>query len=194
LDRAIDARDVLVESFVDYPVMRFVVGPRGELYEERLRALIEFFVVARFLCDDLVLAVDDQPGQCQAVATVSLPIRPPPPVQLAALRERVWAVLGPEARARYGALGSAWTGVEAPGPAFHLNMIGVRPSASGRGLGRLLLEEVHARSRADAESRGVTLTTEDPANVSLYEHFGYRITGQVEVGPIRSWSFFRPDD
>ena len=41
---------------------------------------------------------------------------------------------------------------------------------------------------------GVTLTTEDQANVSLYEHLGYEVVGQETVAPeLRTWGFFRPD-
>lgn len=41
---------------------------------------------------------------------------------------------------------------------------------------------------------GVTLTTEDQVNVSLYEHLGYEVIGQATVAPeLRTWGFFRPD-
>ena len=49
-------------------------------------------------------------------------------------------------------------------------------------------------SAADPRSCGVTLTTDDPANVALYKHFGYGLTGEVEVpGAFRTWGFFRPN-
>ena len=41
---------------------------------------------------------------------------------------------------------------------------------------------------------GVTLTTEDPSNVPLYEHFGYQVVGHARVAPgLESWGFFRHD-
>ena len=44
------------------------------------------------------------------------------------------------------------------------------------------------------EEVGVTLTTEDQANVSLYEQLGYEVVGQVVVAPeLRTRGFFRPD-
>jgi hypothetical protein len=59
---------------------------------------------------------------------------------------------------------------------------------------RRLLESVHERSHRDPHSVGVTLTTEDPANVGLYQHFGYEIVGQAVVAPgLTTWGFFRPD-
>jgi len=56
------------------------------------------------------------------------------------------------------------------------------------------LETVHELSRTDPRSVGVTLTTEVPANVSLYQHFGYEIVGQASVAPgLTTWGFFRAD-
>jgi ribosomal protein S18 acetylase RimI-like enzyme len=79
-------------------------------------------------------------------------------------------------------------------PHIHLNMIGVSRAAQGSGLGRKLIDHVHLMSRQDASSQGVTLTTEDPANVPLYEHFGYTVVGQTRVSPtLGAWGFFRPD-
>ena len=44
------------------------------------------------------------------------------------------------------------------------------------------------------DSRGVSLTTEDPANISLYESFGYQITGHARVSAeVETWAFYRPD-
>ena len=60
----------------------------------------------------------------------------------------------------------------------------------GRELG--LLECVEEISRDRPDSAGVSLSTEDPRNVPLYEHFGYRITGHARVAPeLESWGFFR---
>ena len=77
---------------------------------------------------------------------------------------------------------------------IHLNMIGVRQAAQGRGWARDLLEATHAMSLEDAASRGVSLTTEVEENVSLYEHFGYQVVGQGEVdGVFTTWTMFRED-
>ena len=79
-------------------------------------------------------------------------------------------------------------------PHLHLNMIGLRRRVRGKGLGGSLLEYVHRLSREDPESEGVTLSTEDKANVSLYEHAGYKIVGHANVTPeLETWGFFRPN-
>ena len=42
-----DVVDVLCESFFGYPVMRYVLGEEAMDYEERLKTLVHFFVMAR---------------------------------------------------------------------------------------------------------------------------------------------------
>lgn len=74
-------------------------------------------------------------------------------------------------------------------------MIGVRRSHLGQGLARQLLEAVHTMSQNDPISRGVTLTTEDFRNVSLYEHFGYESVGHVRIdAQLETWGFFRSNE
>ena len=79
-------------------------------------------------------------------------------------------------------------------PNIHVNMVAVVPDRQGHGLARALLERVQAMSRARADSRGVTLSTESEPNVALYRHLGYRVVGQATIAPgLETWDFFRPD-
>lgn len=184
--------DVLHESFFDYPVMRFVLADSGT-YERELRALISFFVAARVHRDEVLLGIDDGHG-LSGVALVSYADGRKSPAALASHRERLWAELGPLARLRYESFGAACAPLEVDAPHIHLHMIGVRDRARGLGLGRALLESVHDLSAHDPVSTGVTLTTELPGNVPLYEHFGYGIVGSAKVeGELTTWGFFRPD-
>ncbi|HEX6790020.1 MAG TPA: GNAT family N-acetyltransferase, partial [Candidatus Krumholzibacteria bacterium] len=96
------------------------------------------------------------------------------------------------ARARYDAYNAAVTPFMPPEHHYHVNVLAVRHEAQGRGHARTLLEHVHSVARNDPESSGVSLTTETEANVPLYEHFGYRVLGEVDVAPgLRAWGFFR---
>jgi len=200
-DRLDEAVDVLCEAFFDYPVMRYVVGATGPEYARHLKSLIGFFTEARFLRRDLVLAVREGDGLL-AVANLNRPGSLPPtdparrsedPVE--GIRRRVWERVGSAARERYEAYGRATARFAYPEPHFHLGMIGVRRGEAGRGHGRRLLEHIHALSVAETASRGVSLTTEDPGNVSLYQRFGYGIVGQERVAEdLQTWGFFRPDD
>jgi ribosomal protein S18 acetylase RimI-like enzyme len=186
--------EVLRDAFHDYPVMRYVIGLEGVEYERRLRTLIEFFLQARVSRNEPVLGIAED-EMIVAAALVSLPGSGPPPAALATHRERVWRQLGADARARYEAFGAATQPFAIERPHHHLNMIGVRRSYAGRGLARRLLEAVHEMSREDPGSCGVTLTTELWANVGLYEHFGYRVTGHARVSHmLDTWGMFRADD
>jgi GNAT superfamily N-acetyltransferase len=192
-----EAVDVLSEAFFDYPVMRFVIGEAGEDYPRRLRHLVSFFTEARFARQDLVLAVIEG-GRMGAVANINLPregpLESPDGVDpLEEHRSRVWGDLGLEARARYEAYGDATARCPFPEPHYHLGMIGARRDAVGRGHARRLIDHLHAMSESDVSSRGVSLSTENPRNVPLYEHFGYRIVGHERVGEIETWGFFRAD-
>jgi GNAT superfamily N-acetyltransferase len=183
---------VLCESFFEYPVMRHVLGPEGD-YSSRLERLVTFFVMARVLREEVLLGVR-RPGGLIAAALVSYPVARPSPPALATLRDRTWAELGTETRVRYEAFGEATAGFEVEAPHIHLNMIGVRRAAQGQGLGRAVLDAVHGLSTRDANSTGVTLTTEVESNVTLYEHFGYELVGRTQVGSaFTTWGFFRPD-
>jgi ribosomal protein S18 acetylase RimI-like enzyme len=187
------AAAVLVDAFADYPVMAYLIGATGSPARARLTALFEYFVAARVLRDGLVLATGSEPS-IDAVALVTTPLEGAAPPELAARREALWRQLGDDALVRYQGCGEVWRRFALAQPHYHLNLIGVRRSAAGRGLGRRLLDEIHARSAADPRSAGVTLTTEDPANVSLYLRFGYQVVGESLLAPgIRTWSFFRPD-
>ena len=116
------------------------------------------------------------------------------PPELDLLRERTWAALGADARARYDDCVRAWESTGVDEPNIHVNMLAVVPGHQGRGLARALLERVHAMSRERADSRGVTLSTESERNVALYRHMGYRVVGQATIAPgVETWDFFRPD-
>lgn len=181
---------VLSDSFHDYPVMRYVLGRAGA-YEQRLARLVELFVSGRAYRADPMLGLRDGSGALVGAAVATPRVLRDPPARFVALRETIWSELGLEARARYEKFVRATRPVLV-GPHHHLNMIGVRRSHQGRGLARRLLEAVHALAEEDAESRGVSLTTEVARNVGLYEHFGYAVTGHAKVADgLETWTLFR---
>ena len=184
--------DVLTDAFAGYPVMRYVLDGPAEAGDPRLRALVRFFAMARLWRDHPVFGIREG-DEIVAAATVTPPAPGPVPDALHELRERTWAELGAGAERRYDAFGAAGAAFAVDPPHHHLNMIGVRRSHRGQGLARPLLEAVHALADADPDSAGVTLTTESPPNLSLYEHFGYRRLGHERVSDeLETWGFFRP--
>ena len=192
-DRADEIVAVLCDAFHDYPVMRHVLGTTPDDYGVRLRTLIGLFVAARMLRKEPAIGIADG-GSLLAVATTTPPGHRDAPRAFLDLREQTWATLGDGPRERYERLGELWQHVAVTEPNLHLNMIGVCGSHTGSGLGRRLLDAVHELSHQDAESTGVSLTTEHKANVPLYEHFGYHIVGHVRIADgLESWGFFRPN-
>lgn len=188
----VDVVSVLCETFADDPVMRVVLGsPAG--FAARLEKLVTFFVTARVMRDELVLGVRSSEG-LDAAALVSYPGARQSPPELGERREELWAELGDRARARYEAFGRAADPLTVRHPHIHLNMIGVRGAARGRGLGRAVLEAVHDLSERDSGSTGVSLVTSRDENVSLYRYFGYDLLGRADLEEGFSvWGFFRPD-
>jgi GNAT superfamily N-acetyltransferase len=190
-ERAEQVTETLVSAFRGYPVMRFVLGVGSADDDRRLRRLVGFFVAARALRGEWLLGIGGS-ASLDAAALVSNPLHRESPPALASLRDALWEDLGSDARTRYEACGAAWQAFATDVPHLHLNMIGVDPRARGRGLGRLLLDHVAAMAREIPGSLGVSLTTEDPANVPLYQHLGYAITGHVHIAPgLESWGMFR---
>lgn len=183
--------DVLCESFHDYPVMRFVLEGSKD-YVHELDRLIHFFVTARVLRREWLIG-SGEAGSMSGVAIVSRPDGESPPA-LRDARDVLWQQLGDAARGRYEAFGAACATFGIDAPHIYLNMIGVRRAASGEGVGRRLIDHVHGMSAEDERSTGVSLTTEDEANVALYRHLGYEIVGEADVTPaLHTWGFFRHD-
>ena len=194
-EQAGEVIDVLADAFHDYPVMRFVVGPDDDV-EARVRRLITLFVTRRVLRGGPMFGVFDG-NQLVSAAILTLPREPELPADKAALAtelaEHAWRDLGEFARARYQTYAdTASRFFSDVGPHHHLNMIGVRRSHAGLGLARPMLDAVAGLAAGDAASAGVSLTTERPRNVALYEHFGYRVVAHAEVTPgFESWGMFR---
>ena len=189
LEREAAIVEALSDAFRDYPVMRFVIGETDD-YDERLEKLVGFFVGRRLRQGGpgLGVVVD---GLLAAAAVFTRPVEPEMPADVATLRDALWTELGEAARERYGAYVAAAKTFDIGQPHHHLNMIGVRASHQGRGLARPILEAMRQMAAEDPRSAGVSLTTELAANVTLYERFGYRVTGHARVAPeLESWGMF----
>jgi GNAT superfamily N-acetyltransferase len=98
--------------------------------------------------------------------------------------------------ARYAEAGRAWVADGGKGPPVgyvlvdvvdgcaHVEQVSVHPDHQGRGVGRALMDVAHGWARA-TERPAVTLTTFDAVewNRPLYEHLGYRVLQDHELGP-----------
>jgi GNAT superfamily N-acetyltransferase len=186
-----DVIDVFADAFHDYSLMRWVVGPEGDV-AGRVRTLIAFFVSRRVMRGGPLQGVVDG-DRLVGAAAITLPVEPAPSPGITALEVQVWRDLGEAARERY----QAYADMTSPffigvGPHLHLNMLGVRASHAGQGLARPLLEAVHQMSDLNPDSAGVSLTTEREKNVRLYEHFGYSVIAHRQVSDeVETWGLIR---
>jgi ribosomal protein S18 acetylase RimI-like enzyme len=185
-----DAVEVLASAFQEYPVMQYVLKDAGNSYEEHLRALIGFFVESRLSRDWPLLGIRMN-RQLVAVAAANSPGKKPRPPELQEVYVRMTGMIGREAIERLKAFERASSSFVPDKPFYYLGMIGVRPEWQGKRLARTLIDHLHGMSEADPVSTGVCLSTEDPANVPLYEHLGYRVLGEADVGEIHTWGMFR---
>jgi ribosomal protein S18 acetylase RimI-like enzyme len=192
LERLDEVVDVFADAFQDYPVMRFTVGPDGDV-AARVRRLVRLFVTRRTARGGPMYGLTGAGGLLTGATLLTLPIEPPPPPIVEEISAGAWRDLGEGARLRYDAYAAASAFFGALAPHHHLNMIGVRRAYAGTGLGRRLLESVRRLSEEDPRSAGVSLTTENPRNVELYRRFGYEVVGHAPVGPgLETWGLFLP--
>ena len=190
-----EAVDVLCDAFFAYPAFTYVLGPASNDYGSQLRRMMDFFLWARFLKDDLVKGVATEEGDIAGVATITLPDGGDTPQEILERRDALWQHLGEAAFRRYAAMGESLEDLVIDLPHFHLNLIGVKRDFAGRGLGRVLLDAVHEASAGHETSAGVALNTEDPANITLYERFGYETVGRARVSDeLETWLMFRADE
>jgi GNAT superfamily N-acetyltransferase len=187
------AVDVLCAAFRDYPVPRYVIGEGDPEYDDKLWELIGFFVEGRLMRDVPLIGVYDA-EELLGVAVVSPPLEIPAPRELAESHARVERRLGQDAMARFDRYNEACEATDPGHVAHYLGMIGVRPDAQGRGLGRQLIDAVKDRARSDPGSTGVTLNTECETNLPFYEKMGFIKGSEADVGPLHTWSFYWPRD
>ncbi|NTU62066.1 MAG: GNAT family N-acetyltransferase [Chloroflexi bacterium] len=80
----------------------------------------------------------------------------------------------------------------APEPHYYLNTIGVLPEAQGKGLASQLIKPF--LTQADAQGVSVYTETMTPSNVTLYEHYGFKVVERYNVPntELSQWAFYRP--
>lgn len=76
-------------------------------------------------------------------------------------------------------------------PHHYLVSIGVDPAKQGMGYGKEMLHAIHEMVDAHPDSIGIGLDTENPDNIPLYEHFGYRLTHTQKLGQVTLYCMFR---
>lgn len=189
-ERLEEAVEALALAFEDYPLMRhFFEGREGE-YPRLLREFMRFSCEVRLhLGMPLLASVNG--GRLAGVAGLTTPEVGSWPGELTRMHEALRGSIGPLAAERLDTYSKLVEQYEPNEPHYYLGLLGVRPEEQGRGHARALLDRLHELSQAHPESSGVYLDTEHPANVPLYERFGYRVVGHRRLGAVEAWCMWR---
>ena len=165
-DRLGAVASVLGRAFVTEPMMRWPLGDHGDV-EQRFVQCFEYFL------ESLVeLGVVWEAGTAMG-ASVWIPSDQRDAWREAQTREPRVHALTEDGGRRYDTF---WEWIESKipdEPLWHLDSIGVEPSAQGRGIGSALVES--GLTRARAAHAGVFLETGTPRNVPYYERFGFHV-------------------
>jgi GNAT superfamily N-acetyltransferase len=171
-----DRRAVLASlfgrAFVDEPMMRWPLGPHGDVAVRFARGFSYFFENALGL--DLVLEAG--PGRGGAVWI--------PPGQFDSWESHPWNQpriddLTDDGGRRYDAF---WRWVEAHSPEeplWQLDSVAVEPADQGRGYGAALIRA--GQARASAAGMGASLSTGTPGNVDIYQHCGFHVVEDLDA-------------
>ncbi len=65
-------------------------------------------------------------------------------------------------------------------PCWHLALIAVDPAQQGNGYGSTLLE--HTLTSCDKDKKLAYLESTNPANLSLYQRYGFELVGNIQAG------------
>lgn len=182
---------MLTRAFDGDPLMNaFFSGSLIPPAEARLELFRYSCLIRLYLGWPLVGLVEER--HIRGVACISYPGTPDRPEELHRIYEDLKFRLGDASGAmleKYGQI----VDEHRPEETHHfLAVLGVDPDHHGRGFGRILLEEVHRRAALHPSSTGVALDTENPKNLSFYQHFGYQLTAESDLAGTKIYHFFRP--
>jgi GNAT superfamily N-acetyltransferase len=185
------AAGVLARAFADSPVYRVVLAGASDLARVRaLRRVKRGFVAA--LQGQGASRAAFLEGQLAGIALTVCPGRFPLSIREELLQAAGCATTGAAAIVRLLRLTAYMRARHPAEPHFYLFALGVEPAAQGKGVGKALLADLHAR--ADADGMPCYLETERQSNVRLYEGVGYRVVTDENVpgfDELRMWTMQR---
>lgn len=187
------AAQVLARAFLDDPGFQYALPERPRRHRD-LAWLYRGVLRAAWLRGGHVDAVGSGPDAVALWLDITGPYDEPLFDLLRAGLAPTPLVLGLRATRRLSSLSAAMIDLHrrhAPRIHVYLQLVGVEPTAQGRGLGSTLLTT--GLARADATRRAVYLETETARNLPLYERFGFEVRERVETIPgVPLWSLVRP--
>jgi ribosomal protein S18 acetylase RimI-like enzyme len=187
-----ESTQLLIGAFEGDPTVRYVCSAESTAFERHRCLLYKSLVRLQVESGEPRLGIISD----QRLVAVCHLLRPGSTVPLRLQWKhavRVLRGLGPGALIRGARFILAEAKCRPADPHWYLVSIAVDPMCQGHGYAGRLLQEICEGSETDPACHGVALDTQNRRNVSLYERFGYRVTHEQDVGPLRSWCMFRPN-
>jgi ribosomal protein S18 acetylase RimI-like enzyme len=191
----LQASTTLVDSLLDDPFYWAITEDFGDDAAARRRALTDYFHYS--------LQEAERTGRCTlapdptlGAAAWLLPRSPEvDAAEISAKSAYLASVLGPKGKENYYRITGFMAPLAArvvPNEAWYLSIIGILPSAQGRGLGvTLLADTLVEASRASATCYLETFT---PRNLRFYERLGFRrVADHLEPTTNREYMVMRRD-
>ena len=191
--RAEEAIELLALAFEEDPAYRYFCSAERPGYRRRLRVVFRSVWALWRSSDQPVLGVVSGQG------LAGLAMLQRPGGRFAAWPQLRWLLTvalfaGP--RVPWRILGDMRIAEPARPAELHLYLmlLAVHPEFQGGGCARTLLEALQDRSERHPRSSGVCLETENPKNVSFYEHIGFRVIARNSYADLEIVTLFRSDE
>lgn len=188
------ARSLLYHSYKDEPTFRYLLNDQRPGYTQRIRATIRELIKLQFDRGEFVLGVmHKREERLLGVAFFS---------DLELKREITHQVLwrlkmiltaGFEGTRRFV---QYFNDVQSSLPAKNhrmVSLIGIHPDFQKQGLGKLLLENIHALTDKDENSIGLFLDTGNNRYLSFYKSLGYDVFTELPLGDLKEFVLYRPN-
>lgn len=180
---ACEAADVLTRAFAGYPMMEYLFGSLDDP-EQWIRRMFLLTIRWRIEIGWPGLGAESQ-GKILGVLLGEPAGEPPTSEAFDEEFEAFARDAGPEARSKFEAYQRAKDAHKPEGDHYYITAVGVDSQARGRGICRLLMEQIH--TEADSWGLPVALDTQVASNVKLYEHMGYKVIAEERLGDLPIW-------
>ena len=190
-----DFANVMVEAFSTEGTNAYLFDfSKRSAWRARVRAAL---VEARLFHENrnhVLVAIEDE----QVVGGAILAVNRGRPVLKRAIQTLRWIVSGVPliTAVRWRRVPGVMKAVNLPRkpdrPYYTLAAVAVHPAQQGKGIGRLILDEIHRICDEDLGCTGVYLYTADTKNRVMYERCGYRCVAERSSGTLTMHHMFRP--